>query len=455
MGKSRTDLRSITKKFFSDDYYRSKNLATNRDSMEGIYESANSGTVIKSSDSMPVRSDVEFVYQEALRPCFGRKGVNRQGVGPHPDFAYLKASGDFRHHYAVTLFVDIKGSTRLNLLMDIQRTAFVKNRILQAAVEVVRSLDGHPHRFMGDALMAFFGGVNKTKENAIADAINAAALIRFTMKEHIFPELDDQLGTTTDMAVRVGIDFGDDDGVLWASFGFGEASEITAQGLNVDLASKLQGLASANQAMMGQNLFSFIDFPETYQSVKTKAGEPDYFVRPNISDKNGNKLNYKMRHLQSMEYQRLLPIPTEWKEQIDGLTKVKNCSEITYWCEVQEDDEWNEYHSVSRFLNKHLSLKFHVSAPTYFVNNHHGLKVVFTKQNHGNEAQDNNQAGESSSIEYISNQRGGRNGISNFQKVVKEEGTEYRGLHTMNVKVYSEKHPALLLFEDWIGVYIV
>ncbi|WP_257296459.1 adenylate/guanylate cyclase domain-containing protein [Endozoicomonas sp. YOMI1] len=455
MGNSKTDLRSITKKFFSDEYYQAENLATNHPSMEGVYESASSGTVIRSSDSMPVRSDVEFAYQEALRPHFGKAGVNRQGVGPHPDFAYLKASGDFRHHYAVTLFVDIKGSTRLNLLMDIQRTAFVKNRILQAAVEVVRSLDGHPHRFMGDALMAFFGGLNTSKENAIADAINAAALIRFTMKEHIFPELDYQLGTTTDMAVRVGIDFGDDDGVLWTNFGFGEASEITAQGLNVDLASKLQGLASANHAMMGQNLFSFIDFPESYQSVKTKSGEPDYFVTPNISDKDGNKLNYKMRHLQSLEYQRLLPIPTEWKEQIDGLTQIKNCSEITYWCEFEEGGEWKKYHSVSKFLNKHLSLQFHVSAPTYFVNNHHGLKVIFTKQNHGKEARDQNQAGESSSTDYINMQRGGRNGLPNYQNVVNKEGTEYRGLHTMNVKVYSEKHPTLLLFQDWIGVYIV
>ena len=60
------------------------------------------------------------------------------------------------------------------------------------------------------------------------------------MKEHIFPELDDQLGIKTDMAVRVGIDFGNDDNVLWASFGFGEASEITAQGLNVDLASSFK-----------------------------------------------------------------------------------------------------------------------------------------------------------------------------------------------------------------------
>ena len=132
--------------------------------MEGINDNVNRGKDMELSSSMPVRSDIEFAYQIALRPYFGKEGVNKQGVGPHPDFAHLKASDDFKKYYAVTLFIDIKGSTRLNLLMDIQRTAFVKNRILQAAVEVVRSLDGHPHRFMGDALMAFFGGVNKTKE---------------------------------------------------------------------------------------------------------------------------------------------------------------------------------------------------------------------------------------------------------------------------------------------------
>ncbi|WP_252177179.1 adenylate/guanylate cyclase domain-containing protein [Endozoicomonas sp. 4G] len=394
----------------------------------------------------------EYVYQNALRPYFAKQGINTQAMGAHPDFAHLKDTGDTIHHHIVTLFIDIKGSTRLNLLLDIQKAFQVKNRVLQTAIEVVRSLDGHPHRLMGDALMAFFGGDRISKEDAIANAINAATMLRTIMKEYVFPDLDGYLPGKSEMAVRIGFDFGDDTKVLWGTYGFGDASEVTAQGLNVDFASKLQSHAGANNAMLGQSLYEFVDFPEQYLQVKETSKGPNTLLTPNISYADGRKINYGMRLLKTDEYQRLLPLPTEDKANFSGITRVTSYSDIQYFCDVEEEEVWQRYPSVSRFLDKELSLRFTVKVANWVVERNGGLDVKFTKQNHGIEAGEH--------IEPVITQKplnyssSSRNEHPPYRSVEKYEGTLYRGLHTMNVKVLSRKHNRLL-FEDWIGVYIV
>ncbi|QXE07155.1 hypothetical protein BJG93_34930 [Paraburkholderia sprentiae WSM5005] len=55
------------------------------------------------------------------------------------------------------MFIDVKESTRLGLRYPLDVVQHIKHSILRAASETVRAMDGHVHRFMGDALMAFFG----------------------------------------------------------------------------------------------------------------------------------------------------------------------------------------------------------------------------------------------------------------------------------------------------------
>ena len=54
--------------------------------------------------------------------------------------------------------MDMEGSTRLNLLHSPSEVARIKNAFSRMAMEVVKAFDGHVHRIMGDAVMAYFGG---------------------------------------------------------------------------------------------------------------------------------------------------------------------------------------------------------------------------------------------------------------------------------------------------------
>ncbi|HAV6901164.1 adenylate/guanylate cyclase domain-containing protein [Vibrio vulnificus] len=446
-------LNEVTRKYF--DFDRKSRLEKSKRKL--VAESFDSNMSLEAaSAALPETPLDEYSYQNVLRPLFGKSDLNYQGIGSHPDFKHLEGQDDVELHYIVTMFVDIKGSTRLNLLLDLHDAFYVKNRILQAAIDVVRSLDGHPHRLMGDALMAFFGGKGVCKETAIADAINAAAMLRIAMLESVFPQLDNYLQSSANLAIRVGLDFGDDEEVLWGRYGHGNVCEVTAQGLHVDCASKLQSKASSNHIMMGGNITQYIDFPMQYTSLKfeEKNGSKNevHYLEPNITNRDNRPINYRMYHLNHDEFVDLLPLPVSWKSSFRSSRLLDNRN-VRFSCEVYEDGTWKTYKSVSRFLHANLNLRFKVKVPTDMVNRYGGLRVKFIKKNNGSEAGDEIQPVET--VKYFYPVRGGQYGApSPYMELELPEGTLYRGLHTMSVEVYGNSAPHVALFSDRIGVYI-
>ncbi|HGF7202523.1 TPA: adenylate/guanylate cyclase domain-containing protein, partial [Vibrio cholerae] len=328
---SRRSIKNLTSDYFSDIRENFSHCDSIRKSesrggvfdysMDSINESDgfSNKRVIAAESFKRMTAPKEYVYQHALRPYFNKQGVNMSKVGPHPDFAALKDSGDIEHHGIVTMFVDIKRSSRLSLLMSLDQAYLVKNRILQTCIDVIRALDGYPHRLMGDAIMAFFGDKRTSSEDAIANAVNAASSLKLILTEAVFPELNDILGKNVNLGVRIGLDYGKDSEVIWANYGYGDASEVTALGLPVDLASKAQSQAKTNTAMLGQGVLDHIDFPDFYSEVKTveKAGEAieEKFILPNMNDENDKPINRRCRLLRMDCYQSLLPIPESWKSE--------------------------------------------------------------------------------------------------------------------------------------------
>lgn len=460
---ARRSLDEITKGYFSDIRER---VALNRtfsgESMDSMYESADlyksAGVLghLKAESSKDVAAPEEYTYQTALRPWFNKPELNQSKVGPHPDFAHLKASGDVEFHHIVTMFVDIKRSSRLSLLMPLQHAYVVKNRILQACVDVIRAMDGYPHRLMGDAVMAFFGDKKSSSEDAIADALNAASLLKLILTESVFPELNQWLNKDVNLGVRIGLDYGSTQEVIWANYGYGEASEVTALGLPVDLASKAQSQAKTNTAMLGQGILEHIDFPEFYSEVKiiTKGGEsvPEQYILPNMTDENGKPINRRCKLLKMGDYQNLLPIPADWKShQAD----IKNNDSVTYKCFYREsdDDYWKEYKSASFFLEKGMSLKFEfvINNPSLFVKKF-PLVAKYVKVNHGLEARNKAQEGPEIKDDIIINY----DDIQHYSPIVNElaEGTSYRGLHTMQLTIAPKNEPYNIIYRNIIGVYI-
>lgn len=419
--------------------------------------SAESRQLTDSVESLPAGPQEEFLLQSQIRPIFGKPGVNDSPIGTPPDFVSLEGTKTTKNHYTCTLFVDIKGSTRLSLLYPLEFVFVFKNAVIQTCVEIIRSFDGHVHRLMGDAVMAFFGGSSTEKEDSIADAINCSITLRAILQESIKPWMENKGLDAKDFGFRVGCDFGNDDEVLWGSFGYKNVGEVSATGLPVDMASKLQGLAGKNQTMLGQGLLDFVNWPEKYSDIKTRgnAGNKENLpvVIPNITDSDRNPLNYKMRQLSFNRSLEFSALPRSFREKIDG-SPIKDHAEIDYKCFTVIDNQKTEYISASKFLEPHLSLVFEVEARTKNRLNF-PLKVIFKKTNHGAATPENERDVEQDGVvKYLRKQRISQynKSFSPFSKVELSEATLYRGLHTMKCEVYDSN--GVLLFRDWIGVMI-
>ncbi|MGL1931370.1 MAG: adenylate/guanylate cyclase domain-containing protein [Desulfotalea sp.] len=437
---------SVNKKTASVDFAKSA-------SMEAI----DSHPVMESTQSILSGPQEEFFYQTEIRPQFGKDGINYSPIGTHPDFLELEGTGETQKQYTCTLFVDIKGSTRLSLIYPLDFIFIFKNAVIQTCVEIIRSFDGHVHRLMGDAVMAFFGSSTTEKEDAVADAINCSITLRAILEESIKPWMKRKGLDAKDFGFRVGCDFGDDHEVLWGRFGYQNVGEVSATGLPVDMASKLQGLAGKNQTMLGQGLLDFVNWPEKYSNIKNKrkggGDESVPVVTPNMTNKEGNPINYNMRQLSYHNCLEFSALPRSFREKItDGA--VKDHSQIKYKCYTIINDVTSEYISASKFLAPNVSLLFKVEAKTASSLNF-PLRAVFKKMNHGKATPEDERGVEQpEQVQFIRKKHTSKydSSILPFAKATLTESTLYRGLHTMKCEIYDSK--STLLFRDWIGVMI-
>jgi len=420
-------------------------------------EGMDSADLSESLDIIPSGPQEEFELQSQIRPLFGKESVNKSPIGTHPDFISLEGTESTQYHYACTIFVDIKGSTRLSLLYDLDFVFLFKNAVIKACVEIIRAFDGHVHRLMGDAVMAFFGSNKIDKEDAIANAINCCITLRTILEGSIKPWMEKKGLDSKDFGFRVGCDFGNDNEVLWGSFGYKNVGEVSATGLPVDMASKLQGLAGKNQTMLGQGLLDFVNWPEKYSGVKTrqKGDEKESLlvVTPRITDSDGSPLNYSMRLLSYEKSLEFSALPRELRQKISG-SQVIDHPLINYKCYTVDEDCREEYISASRFLEPHVSLVFEVTSQRS-TRLRYPLKVSFRKTNHGQATPEEERNVEQKPIDrHLNNRRTGTYGATHspYAKVELSESTLYRGLHTMKCEVRDNN--GTLIFRDWIGVMI-
>lgn len=402
------------------------------------------------SKSLQVGPQNEYVIQGNIRKYFNKDGINTGAIASHPDFLELSLTGETINQYICTVFIDIKGSTRLSLLYDLEFIYNFKNAVLQTCIEIVRSFDGYVHRLMGDALMAFFGSRSIDKEQAVIDAINCSLMCKLMLENAIKPWLEKQKNfDSSNFGFRIGCNFGDDEEVLWGNYGYGNLGEISPTGLPVDLAAKLQSLASKNEIMLGQGIINFINWPEEFSSIKTIVRNgvevPIEFVTPNYKKHDGTDLNYSMRVLDYKRCLAHLPIDLNVKSLIPGSKTVENPL-ITYSCDAGPyDGDLEKYVSASKFLEKNMSLRFTVEANSRS-RLKFPLKVTFKKKNHGPDVPPDD-------LKEFPTERTIYNSSDEiYCSCSIDEGTSYRGIHTMECEVRDNDN--LLIYRNKIAVLI-
>jgi adenylate cyclase len=157
---------------------------------------------------------------------------------PHAMSANAHASQPHRigqERYLVSMFVDMRGSTRLaenRLPFD---TVFIVNRFLGAVSQAVIACGGQPNQFVGDGQLALFG-LHTPPPTACRQALRAAAMIAANIDE-----LNQFLSHDLREPIRFGIGIHGGE-VIIGDIGYRDHMVFTALGDAVNVAARLQDM---------------------------------------------------------------------------------------------------------------------------------------------------------------------------------------------------------------------
>ena len=160
---------------------------------------------------------------------------------PQITAASLRTSSPARigeERYLVSMFVDMRGSTRLaenRLPFD---TVFIVNRFLGAVSKAVIECGGQPNQFVGDGQLALFG-LNCSPQTACRQALQAATMIAANVDE-----LNQFLSHDLREPIRFGIGIHGGE-VIIGDIGYRDHMVFTALGDAVNVAARLQDMTKS------------------------------------------------------------------------------------------------------------------------------------------------------------------------------------------------------------------
>jgi adenylate cyclase len=168
---------------------------------------------------------------------------------------------------ATVMFVDVCGFTAITEHIPANTVVNLLNGLFDKIVKEIIAQGGHVDKFMGDAIMAVFRG-----EFHLDRAIDAALAVKAHLSDE--PEIDAGNGKKFKPNISVGINSGE-----MVSGNIGSASlkrlDYTVIGDSVNLAQRLQGIATAGQIIITEDVFhkakeSFKCKPNGEFSLKNK-----------------------------------------------------------------------------------------------------------------------------------------------------------------------------------------
>jgi adenylate cyclase len=157
-----------------------------------------------------------------------------------PQTTSAQAAGSQPHRigqerYLVSMFVDMRGSTKLaenQLPFD---TVFIVNRFLGAVSKAVIECGGQPNQFVGDGQLALFG-LSSSPQTACRQALRTAAMIAANVDE-----LNRFLSNDLREPIRFGIGIHAGE-VIVGDIGYRDHMVFTALGDAVNVAARLQDM---------------------------------------------------------------------------------------------------------------------------------------------------------------------------------------------------------------------
>src|ERR1700686_2378927 len=143
-----------------------------------------------------------------------------------------------QERYLVSMFVDMRGSTRLAEKQLPFDTVFIVNRFLAAVSKAVIECGGQPNQFVGDGQLALFG-LAASPQVACRQALRAAAVISANVDE-----LNQFLSHDLREPLRFGIGIHGGE-VIIGDIGYRDHMVFTALGDAVNVAARLQDMTKS------------------------------------------------------------------------------------------------------------------------------------------------------------------------------------------------------------------
>jgi adenylate cyclase len=143
-----------------------------------------------------------------------------------------------KERYIVSMFVDMRGSTKLaeaRLPFDV---VFLINRFLGASSQAAIDAGGQPNQFLGDGLLALFG-LDVDRQTASRQVLRAAAKVAANVDE-----MNRQFASDLREPIQFGIGIHGGE-VIVGDIGFKEHTVFTALGDPVNVAARLQDMTKA------------------------------------------------------------------------------------------------------------------------------------------------------------------------------------------------------------------
>ena len=184
-------------------------------------------------------------------------------------------SQKYNRKYLTVFFSDIEGFTRLSDRLEPEKLAEVINSYLSDMAKIAIDFGGTIDKFVGDAVMVFFGDPTSAgiKEDAIKCLKMASAMRQrvkllndIWQKKHLIPE---------GLSVRMGIASGF---CTVGDFGSSQKMDYTILGSPVNLAARLQGLCQTEEILLSAETHSALE--EVIECRKFRPTEIKGFPEP-------------------------------------------------------------------------------------------------------------------------------------------------------------------------------
>ena len=271
-----------------------------------------------------------------------------------------EAKIEYKRKKLTVFFSDIQGFTELSESLIPDDLAFLLNDYLKHMTEIAKQYEGTVDKFMGDAILVFFGdpnseGVERDAKNCLEMAMAMRQQMKILRERWVkmgYPPLHIRMGISTGYC-HVG------------NYGASHRMAYTIVGRDANLAARLQSAAQVDEILISDDTHNLVknDYlcapkapiflkgikgaVKTWQVVEKYTSQKSDYQRWFDYEYKGFHLLLNLDEVQNFEYPQLIQVLEKMIQRIQTQQKMTNSQgivKLNLEDEVIEPVQKNEYH---------------------------------------------------------------------------------------------------------------